>query len=152
MNPGQNPSVHMHQIVGGVRPSPPRSFSSYLSSHSKLTFCISQNAFNESMPLTDIAKLATCTTCHFDQVICFPCNVFSPTSKRSSIQGGCWRESRPLLFCGALYPIKSPLLPSFPYNSSFSFNQATNHSFHQSGLFELLDRERLLPLPQERHI
>ncbi|KAM7196750.1 protein of unknown function (DUF1996) domain containing protein [Naviculisporaceae sp. PSN 640] len=42
VNPDQNPSAHMHQIVGG-------------------------NAFNASMPLTDISKLATCTTCHFDQ-------------------------------------------------------------------------------------
>ena len=26
-----------------------------------------QNAFNASMPVTDIAKLGTCTTCTFDQ-------------------------------------------------------------------------------------
>ncbi|KAF2737102.1 hypothetical protein EJ04DRAFT_431754 [Polyplosphaeria fusca] len=42
VDPGENPSAHMHQIVGG-------------------------NAFNAAMPSTDIAKLATCTTCHFDQ-------------------------------------------------------------------------------------
>ncbi|KAK7957870.1 hypothetical protein PG988_012718 [Apiospora saccharicola] len=42
VNPNLNPSAHMHQIVGG-------------------------NAFNASMPLEDIAQLATCTTCHFTQ-------------------------------------------------------------------------------------
>ncbi|KAH7128738.1 hypothetical protein B0J11DRAFT_277863 [Dendryphion nanum] len=40
VNPGQAPSPHMHQIVGG-------------------------NAFNTSMATTDIAKLATCTTCSY---------------------------------------------------------------------------------------
>lgn len=42
VNPGQLPSPHLHQIVGG-------------------------NAFNVSMPLTDIAELATCTTCSFTE-------------------------------------------------------------------------------------
>ncbi|KEZ39143.1 hypothetical protein SAPIO_CDS10542 [Scedosporium apiospermum] len=40
VNPGMAPSTHMHQVVGG-------------------------NAFNASMPSTDISKLATCTTCTF---------------------------------------------------------------------------------------
>jgi hypothetical protein len=38
VNPGQVPTPHMHQVVGG-------------------------NAFNASMPTTDISKIATCTTC-----------------------------------------------------------------------------------------
>ena len=38
VNPGQAPTPHMHQIIGG-------------------------NAFNASMPSTDISELATCTTC-----------------------------------------------------------------------------------------
>ncbi|KEZ39116.1 hypothetical protein SAPIO_CDS10507 [Scedosporium apiospermum] len=38
VNPGQAPTPHMHQVVGG-------------------------NAFNATMPSTDISKLATCTTC-----------------------------------------------------------------------------------------
>ena len=42
MNPDLNPSPHLHQVVGG-------------------------NAFNASMPNTDISKIATCTTCSFDQ-------------------------------------------------------------------------------------
>ncbi|KAH9906899.1 hypothetical protein F4778DRAFT_800843 [Xylariomycetidae sp. FL2044] len=42
VNPSLNPSAHMHQVVGG-------------------------NAFAASMPNTDIASLATCTTCHFTQ-------------------------------------------------------------------------------------
>ncbi|KAK4638909.1 hypothetical protein QC761_0102820 [Podospora bellae-mahoneyi] len=42
VNPGQNPSSHMHQIVGG-------------------------NAFSASMPLEDISALSTCTTCHFQE-------------------------------------------------------------------------------------
>ncbi|KAF2645977.1 hypothetical protein P280DRAFT_389466 [Massarina eburnea CBS 473.64] len=40
VNPGMSPSTHMHQIVGS-------------------------NAFNNSLPYTDISKLASCTTCHF---------------------------------------------------------------------------------------
>ncbi|KAF2786948.1 hypothetical protein K505DRAFT_258787 [Melanomma pulvis-pyrius CBS 109.77] len=40
VNPDMHPSPHMHQVVGG-------------------------NAFNASMPMTDIAKLSSCTTCHF---------------------------------------------------------------------------------------
>ncbi|KAK4183224.1 hypothetical protein QBC35DRAFT_443732 [Podospora australis] len=40
VNPGANPSSHMHQIVGG-------------------------DAFSELMPTADIAKLSSCTTCHF---------------------------------------------------------------------------------------
>ncbi|KAH8885545.1 hypothetical protein GQ53DRAFT_797195 [Thozetella sp. PMI_491] len=42
VNPDVNPSPHLHQVVGG-------------------------NAFNQSMPSTDISKVATCTTCSFDQ-------------------------------------------------------------------------------------
>ncbi|KAK3381762.1 hypothetical protein B0H63DRAFT_502120 [Podospora didyma] len=42
VNPNMNPSTHMHQIVGG-------------------------DAFNASMPVADVSKLASCTTCHFDQ-------------------------------------------------------------------------------------
>ncbi|PSN73608.1 hypothetical protein BS50DRAFT_597111 [Corynespora cassiicola Philippines] len=42
VNPAMNPSAHMHQIVGG-------------------------DAFNASMPLIDIAKLSSCTTCHFGE-------------------------------------------------------------------------------------
>ncbi|KAK4442640.1 hypothetical protein QBC34DRAFT_338286 [Podospora aff. communis PSN243] len=42
VNPGQVPSTHMHQIVGG-------------------------NAFKPSMPLTDIAPLASCTSCFFHE-------------------------------------------------------------------------------------
>src|SRR3569833_1737385 len=38
VNPDSIPSAHMHQVVGG-------------------------NAFNASMPSTDISQLATCTTC-----------------------------------------------------------------------------------------
>ena len=38
VNPGELPTPHIHQVVGG-------------------------NAFNASMPNTDIAKIATCTTC-----------------------------------------------------------------------------------------
>jgi hypothetical protein len=38
VEPGKFPTSHMHQIIGG-------------------------NAFNVSMPVTDIASLATCTTC-----------------------------------------------------------------------------------------
>ena len=40
VNPDQAPSPHLHQVVGG-------------------------NAFNLSMPSTDIAQLATCTTCSY---------------------------------------------------------------------------------------
>jgi hypothetical protein len=40
VNPGQIPSTHVHQIVGG-------------------------NAFNASMPSTDISALSSCTTCQF---------------------------------------------------------------------------------------
>lgn len=40
VNPGQIPSTHVHQIVGG-------------------------NAFNASMPSSDISALSTCTTCQF---------------------------------------------------------------------------------------
>lgn len=42
VNPGELPSGHVHQVVGG-------------------------NAFNVSMPKTDISKLATCTTCQFSE-------------------------------------------------------------------------------------
>ncbi|KAK4205413.1 hypothetical protein QBC40DRAFT_320135 [Triangularia verruculosa] len=42
VEPGGLPSAHVHQVVGG-------------------------NAFNVTMPHTDISKLATCTTCSFDQ-------------------------------------------------------------------------------------
>jgi hypothetical protein len=40
VNPGQAPSPHMHQVVGG-------------------------NAFNISMASTDVSKLASCTTCGY---------------------------------------------------------------------------------------
>lgn len=40
VNPGQAPSPHLHQVVGG-------------------------NAFNTSMASTDISKLADCTTCSY---------------------------------------------------------------------------------------
>ncbi|KAH7077471.1 hypothetical protein BKA63DRAFT_266317 [Paraphoma chrysanthemicola] len=42
VNPGQAPSPHMHQVVGG-------------------------NAFNVSMASTDVAKLADCTTCGYSE-------------------------------------------------------------------------------------
>jgi hypothetical protein len=42
VNPGMIPSPHLHQVVGG-------------------------NAFNASMPSTDISSVATCTTCSFDK-------------------------------------------------------------------------------------
>lgn len=42
VNPGQIPSPHVHQIVGG-------------------------NAFNVSMPHTDVSELASCTTCQFSE-------------------------------------------------------------------------------------
>ncbi|PVI00562.1 hypothetical protein DM02DRAFT_526684 [Periconia macrospinosa] len=42
VNPGMNPSTHMHQIVGS-------------------------DAFNASMPYADISKFASCTSCHFTQ-------------------------------------------------------------------------------------
>jgi hypothetical protein len=42
VNPGQAPSPHMHQIVGG-------------------------NAFNITMASTDISKLADCTTCGYSE-------------------------------------------------------------------------------------
>lgn len=42
VNPGQAPSPHMHQVVGG-------------------------NAFNVTMQSTDIAKLASCTTCGYSE-------------------------------------------------------------------------------------
>ena len=42
VNPGQVPSTHVHQIIGG-------------------------NAFNASMASTDISSLATCTTCQFSE-------------------------------------------------------------------------------------
>jgi hypothetical protein len=42
VNPGQLPSPHMHQIVGG-------------------------NVFNVSMPVADIGELADCTTCSFSE-------------------------------------------------------------------------------------
>jgi hypothetical protein len=40
VNPGVAPSPHMHQIVGG-------------------------NAFNTSIPSTDVSSLTTCTSCSF---------------------------------------------------------------------------------------
>ena len=42
VNPGQAPSPHMHQVVGG-------------------------NAFNLTMQSTDISKLASCTTCGYSE-------------------------------------------------------------------------------------
>jgi hypothetical protein len=40
VNPDQLPSPHMHQVIGG-------------------------NAFNVSIPSTDVSSLASCTTCNF---------------------------------------------------------------------------------------
>ena len=40
VNPGQSPTPHMHQVVGG-------------------------NAFNISMPTGDVSEAASCTTCSF---------------------------------------------------------------------------------------
>lgn len=42
VNPGQAPSPHLHQVVGG-------------------------NAFNTTMAVTDIAKEASCTTCSYSE-------------------------------------------------------------------------------------
>jgi sugar/nucleoside kinase (ribokinase family) len=42
VNPGQAPSPHMHQVVGG-------------------------NAFNVSMASKDISQLASCTTCGYSE-------------------------------------------------------------------------------------
>lgn len=42
VNPGQAPSPHMHQIVGG-------------------------NAFNVTIDSTDVSKLASCTTCGYSE-------------------------------------------------------------------------------------
>ncbi|KAH8654424.1 hypothetical protein BGZ60DRAFT_495879 [Tricladium varicosporioides] len=42
VNPGQVPSTHVHQIVGG-------------------------NGFNATMPVTDVSSLADCTTCQFSE-------------------------------------------------------------------------------------
>ena len=42
VDPGMVPSPHVHQVVGG-------------------------NAFNATMPVDDISKLASCTTCTFSQ-------------------------------------------------------------------------------------
>lgn len=42
VNPGQIPSPHVHQIVGG-------------------------NAFNASMTTSDVSNAATCTTCEFSE-------------------------------------------------------------------------------------
>lgn len=42
VNPGQIPSTHVHQIVGG-------------------------NAFNASMTTSDVSNAATCTTCEFSE-------------------------------------------------------------------------------------
>ncbi|KAK0748917.1 hypothetical protein B0T18DRAFT_322892, partial [Schizothecium vesticola] len=42
VNPGLSPSPHLHQVVGG-------------------------DAFNISMPSTDIAEIATCTTCSYEE-------------------------------------------------------------------------------------
>lgn len=42
VNPGQVPSTHVHQIVGG-------------------------NGFNATMPVTDVSTLADCTTCQFSE-------------------------------------------------------------------------------------
>lgn len=46
VNPGLAPSPHMHQIAGG-------------------------NAFNTTMPSTDISKLASCTTCGYSEDVRF---------------------------------------------------------------------------------
>ncbi|KAK3366280.1 hypothetical protein B0T24DRAFT_711821 [Lasiosphaeria ovina] len=49
VNPGQNPSPHLHQIIGGLTKD-------------------LQNAFNVTMdPTKDISKEATCTSCQFSE-------------------------------------------------------------------------------------
>lgn len=59
VNPGANPSPHIHQIIGGVSftPNPLRS---------EWTVDQRQNSFNITMDPQkghDLAKLSTCTTC-----------------------------------------------------------------------------------------
>jgi hypothetical protein len=46
VNPGQAPSPHMHQVVGG-------------------------NAFNVSMASSDVAQLASCTTCSYSEDVSY---------------------------------------------------------------------------------
>ncbi len=64
VNPGLNPSPHLHQIIGGVSPipSPPQR-------PPPLTTSPHQNAFNLTMDAAsgDIAERATCTTCQFSE-------------------------------------------------------------------------------------
>lgn len=59
MNPGINPSTHLHQIIGGVRER--------LFIATRLLANHAQNAFNASMvPETPgLPSTATCTTCQF---------------------------------------------------------------------------------------
>jgi len=62
VNPGQAPSVHVHQIVGGVSISITRNWVM------ELTIALLQNTFNATMdPKTDIGNTATCTTCTFSE-------------------------------------------------------------------------------------
>jgi hypothetical protein len=52
VNPGQAPSPHMHQVVGG-------------------------NAFNISMASTDVSQLASCTTCGYSEDVSLFHSIFS---------------------------------------------------------------------------
>lgn len=58
--PGQLPSSHLHQIVGGVRKINPSLF------HLNLQLTREQNAFNATMdPGKDLPGESTCTSCSF---------------------------------------------------------------------------------------
>lgn len=61
VNPGVNPSPHVHQVVGGV--------SSLWKVFGLVFMCLFtyQNAFGASMPTDDISTHSTCTTCSFNQ-------------------------------------------------------------------------------------
>jgi hypothetical protein len=65
VNPGLNPSPHLHQIVGGVSlccgsSRPP-------STICKTLLTLLQNSFNMTMDASkhDLASLSTCTSCQF---------------------------------------------------------------------------------------
>ncbi len=61
VNPGSVPSSHVHQIVGGVSPSP--NLSNPHASNPRY-----QNAFNATMdPSRDLPGESTCTTCEFSE-------------------------------------------------------------------------------------
>ncbi len=61
VNPGVNPSPHVHQVVGGVSPQ----WNVFPLASLCLFLC--QNAFGAAMPTDDISTLSTCTTCSFNQ-------------------------------------------------------------------------------------